>query len=656
MRAAEPFALAHLELRNRIVGTAHGRGIIEDGLPLPEDAEYWRRRAAGGAAMLTVGGTVVAPESTWRRRITTEAWRPEAVPGMAARAEAIRAEGAVAACQLVHLGRETTGAEQWRHPVAPAAVRSPREPTRPRPLTGGEVDAVVEGFRISAVNAVAAGFQVIELHAAHGYLLAQFLSAEANPGAGAEERLEIVARLVQAIRASAPGVVMGVRLSMGDEGGLSPELLPPASELADYVNLTVGVRTTYVRDMGTEEPPLLDDVARLRQLVDRPLLISHAFRAPETIEAALATGADLVGMARALIADPDLPRKLLGGRAAEVRPCVACNEDCRAFDPVLLCSVNPDLGPPGEERRPAAPLVVRRAAPSTGGRVAIVGAGPAGLECALRLAGHRDVVVFDEREAIGGQLAVAAAAPNRRGWRALLDFYAHALEGVELRLGSPVRADDLAGFDEVVLAIGAAEQLPELGGIERALPSSAAIGATLSGRSLLVVDDGFGWWPCASAVEVGVAAGFERIVVATPGAAFGASLPPEGRVQLLARLRGAPLEVRPFTALAGLGEDSAVLRNTMSGAAETVPADTVIVVGERVAREWSALVPDAGTVRVIGDALVPRKASHAIAEGRAAGESIAHAIRTSVLPSVSPASIRTSASGASSRPSTTVSR
>ena len=624
MRAAEPFALAHLELRNRLVGTAHGRGIIADGLPLPEDAEYWRRRAAGGVAMLTVGGTVVAPESTWRRRITTEAWRPEAVPGMAARAEAIRAEGAVAACQLVHLGRETTGAEQWFPAVAPAAVRSPREPTRPRPLTGGEVDAVVEGFRVSAVHAVAAGFQVIELHAAHGYLLAQFLSAEANPDADAEERLAIVARVVRATRASAPDVVMGVRLSMGDEGGLTPDLLPHVSELVDYVNLTVGVRTTYVRDMGTEEPPLLSEVGRLRALVDRPLLISHAFRTPETIEAALDAGADLVGMARALIADPDMPRKLLGGREAEIRPCVACNEDCRAFDPVLLCSVNPELGPPGAERRPAAPLVVRRGAPN-GGRVAIVGAGPAGLECALTLADRRDVVLFDAREAIGGQLAVAGAAPNRHGWRALLDFYAHALEGVELRLGAPVRADDLAGFDEVVLAIGSTEELPELPGIERALPSSGAIGERLSGRSLLVVDDGFGWWPCASAVELGVGAGFETITVATPAAAFGGALPPEGRVQLLARLRGAPLDVRPFTALDSLDENGAVLRNTMSGAAGRVPADAVVVVGERVARDWRALVPDAATVRVIGDALVPRKASHAIAEGRAAGESIAHA-------------------------------
>ncbi len=628
MRAAEPFDLAHLELRNRLVGTAHGRGILADGLPLPEDAEYWRRRAAGGAAMLTVGGTVVAPESTWRRRITTEAWRREAVPGMAARAEAIRAEGAVAACQLVHLGRETTGAEVWFHPVAPSAVRSPREPTRPRPLTAGELDAIVEGFRSSAVNAAEAGFQVIELHAAHGYLLAQFLSAESNPRPEAEERLAILARIVREIRSSAPDVVVGVRLSIGEEGGLAPELLPRIDALADYVNLTVGVRTTYVRDMATEEPPLLGDIAGLRRSVAGPLLISHAFRAPDTIEAALAAGADLVGMARALIADPDMPRKLLGGRAADVRPCVACNEDCRAFDPVLLCSVNPELGPPGAERRPAAPLVVRRAGEPAGGRVAIVGAGPAGLECALTLAGRRKIVLFDARDAIGGQLAVAAAAPHRSGWRALLDFYAAALEhadGVELRLGTPVRADDLMGFDEVVIAIGSTELLPDLPGIGRALPASSAIGRRLSGSSLLVVDDGFGWWPCASAVEEGVRAGFESITVATPGPAFGSSLPPEGRVQLLERLRGAPLAVRPFTALAGLGEDGAALRNTMSETTERVPAEAVVVVGERVARDWRGLVPAAGSVRVIGDALVPRKASHAIAEGRAAGDSIADA-------------------------------
>src|SRR3954452_18579380 len=386
-RAAQPLDLAGLRLRNRLVGTAHGRGLVEDGLALPADAEYWRRRAAGGAAMLTVGGTVTAPESTWRRRITTEAWRPDVRAGMAARAEAIRAEGAIAACQLVHLGRETTGAEQWYHPVAPSAVRSPREPTRPRALSDAELEAIVDGFRASAALAVEAGFQVVELHAAHGYLLGQLLSPATNlrPGADAlAARVAVVADIVEAIRASVPGAVVGIRLSSdgGEEAGLTLdglcELLPHVSPLVDYVNLTVGVRATYVRDMATAEPPLLSQVGRLRAAVDRPLLVSQAFRTGTAIDAALAAGADLVGMARALIADPDMPRKLLSGREAQVRPCVACNEDCRAFDPALLCSVNPDLGPGAEGPRPAAPLVVRRSGAAAGGRVAIVGAGPGG--------------------------------------------------------------------------------------------------------------------------------------------------------------------------------------------------------------------------------------------------------------------------------------
>ncbi len=638
-RAARPLDIAGLRLRNRIVGTAHGRGLIEDGVPLPGDAEYWRRRAAGGAAMLIVGGTVTAPESTWRRRITTEAWRPEARAGMAARAEAIRAEGAIAACQLVHLGRETTGAETWYHPVAPSPVRSPREPTRPRSLADDEVDAIVEGFRVSAVNAVEAGFQVVELHAAHGYLLAQMLSAVTNPDASSRsERLGLLERIVAAIRVSAPEARIGIRLSAegGEEAGLTLdglcELLPPASALADYVNLTVGVRTTYVRDMATAEPPLLPHLGRIRPLVDVPLLVSQAFRTGDAIDAALAAGADLVGMARALIADPDMPRKVLARREAEVRPCVACNEDCRAFDPVLLCSVNPDLGPGRDGPRPAAPLVVRTSAGGAtgGGRVAIVGAGPAGLECATALAGSREVVVFDGRATIGGQLAVAAAAPNRAGWGALLRFHAAALDrarDVELRLGTLAGPDDLEGFDDVVIAVGSTEVAPALPGIAHALSSSQALAAgpeALAGHShLVVVDDGFGWWPGASAVELGVSAGCAAITLATPAPAFGATLPPEGRVQLLGRLRGAPIAVRTLTALDAVTSSGAVLRNVLSGATEELAADAVVVVGERVARDWRALVPGGPAVRVIGDALVPRKVAHAIAEGRAAARAIA---------------------------------
>ena len=225
-RAAEPFAIRDVTFRNRIVGTPHNRGFLADGLPLPEDADYWRRRAAGGAAMLTIGGTVTSPESTWRRRMVTEAWRRDAIPGMTQRASAIRAEGAVAACQLVHLGRETTGADMWFAPVAPSAVRSPREPTRARMLSEAEVDGVIDGFVQSARNAGEAGFQVVELHAAHGYLLAQFLSPSTNQREGAdtvEGRVAVVARIAKGIRAACAELLIGIRVSTDGEteGGFS---------------------------------------------------------------------------------------------------------------------------------------------------------------------------------------------------------------------------------------------------------------------------------------------------------------------------------------------------------------------------------------------------------------------------------------------------
>src|SRR4051812_41456036 len=175
--------------------------------------------------MLISGGTVTAPESTPRRRNLLEAWRPEAVPGLARRADAIHAGGGVAVSQFVHLGRETLGAETWYAPVGPSAVRSPREPTAPRPLTEAELDEVIEGHATATANAVDAGFDGVELHAAHGYLVSQFLGAATNVRDGADElagRATLLVRLLQVMRANARGRLLGVRLSVGGahEAGL----------------------------------------------------------------------------------------------------------------------------------------------------------------------------------------------------------------------------------------------------------------------------------------------------------------------------------------------------------------------------------------------------------------------------------------------------
>jgi 2,4-dienoyl-CoA reductase-like NADH-dependent reductase (Old Yellow Enzyme family) len=626
-----------LTLRNRLVATAHGSGAVADGVPQNGDAEYWERVAAGGVGMVIGGGAVVAPASTIRRGNFIALWRPEVVEPLRRRAAAIRRAGAVSIMQLLHLGRETLGAETYYSPVAPSAVRSLREPTAPRPLADDEVDDLVAQFRTAASNALEAGIDGFELHAAHGYLFAQFLSAVVNrrpDAATLAGRVEPIWRVVDAIRGLDPSCPIGIRLSVGDaqDAGLDhealAELLEALHPAIGYVNLTVGMRANYVRDMATERPPLLDDLARLRAATPLPLLVSQAFRDRQDIEAALEHGADLVGLTRALIADPDLPRKLAERRDHAIRPCVACNEDCRAFDPVLLCSVNPALAPAGETWRPAAP--VARGAELTGAprRVAVIGAGPAGLECALALTAADDppdVILYDRAEDLGGALAIAANAPHRHGWRRLLDFYRAGLADgrADLRLGEEPDAGSLADFDAIVVATGSEEALPpSLSGaplVRTATEALAAGPAALAGIGhLVVIDDGFGWWPGVSAVELGVAAGVRSITVLTPGTAFAGGIPPEARVQLMPRLAGVRLEIRPFAAATTGDGGGLEVTHTLTGGVDPLAADAVIAVGERRPRASAMGLPETAPVVVVGDAIVPRRVAHAVAEGRAA--------------------------------------
>jgi 2,4-dienoyl-CoA reductase (NADPH2) len=630
--AAEPLELGPVTLRNRLVATAHASGLVQGGLPVAGDDAYWGRLAAGGAAMLIGGGTVTAQESSPRRGNIQEAWRPEIVEPWRRRVRAIHVEGGVAVCQLVHLGRETLGAETFWAPVAPSTVRSPREPTAPRAMLEREVDAFVEGFRVSSANALEAGFDGIELHAAHAYLLEQFLSPRTNRRG---DGLEVLQRVIEAIRGLSSSALLGIRFSVdaSEDVALQPDelavVLRAVDPLVDWVNVTVGVRTTYVRDMATKRPPLLEHLARVRSLVRGPLIVSQAFRDVMAIDEALAGGADMVGMARALIADPDLPRKVLSGRAAEVRPCVACNQDCRTFEPMLLCTVNPDLKPPGEPHRPAAPLALRWTAEAAPARsVAVVGAGPAGLECALALAQGdvEEVVVFEAAERPGGQLAIAAAAPHRSGWAPLLAFYEAnlAAAGVELRLGQ--RAGELDGFDAVVLATGA-EETSALEGAELSSDVIPASPATLAGADhVVIVDDGFGGWPGCNLVELALVAGVQRVTFLSPGTAFGAGIPAESRVLLLQRLAGAGhLDIVPMCSAVAVDGGAVTVLHRASGRSTTIPADRVVVVGERRPRE----LPPCRAPRVlaIGDAVVPRRVDHALAEGRAAAARITSAAR-----------------------------
>ncbi|WP_210570080.1 FAD-dependent oxidoreductase [Streptomyces sp. GESEQ-4] len=635
---AAPFTLGGLTLRNRLVATAHATAAVTEGAPTETDAAYWRRLAQGGAGMVITGGTAVAPESTLPQRYLTEAWRPEIKDAVRRRAEAITDGGAVAVAQLVHLGRETLGAGTYYAPVSAAAVRSPREATAPHPLSTEEVRGVVDAFRISAANSVQAGFHGVELHAGHGYLLAQFLSRVNNTRDDEYgDRIALLAQVIDAIRTEIGELPIGVRVSVepGEDSGLGlddlTELLPrlcAASPFA-YVNVTTGVRNTYVPGMATARPPLLESVARLRAAVALPLLVSQSFRTVADIERALDSGADLVGMARPFIADPDFARKVIAGDERSVRPCTGCNEGCRTFEPTGSCAVNPELGPPGAATRPAVPLLLTRPG-SRNHPVAVVGAGPAGMECAMALArSGAEVTVFDTAGYAGGQARLASLAPHRSGWQRFVDYQRDQLTdlGVRVSLGTSLGADDLAAYSQVVLATGAEEASVPVPGELATLTSTEFLrryaDVVPDAAGVVVLDDGFGWWQGISAVESALAAGAREVTVITPGTGFATGLSPENRTQLMNRLTGAPLRVVTMNTVTSTTTEGVRLRHVLDGQETHLPADVLVTVGERRPRRPHFTPGPHQTVRAVGDCVVPRRIAHAVAEGRAAAEAVA---------------------------------
>ncbi|WP_406152647.1 FAD-dependent oxidoreductase [Streptomyces sp. NBC_01023] len=636
---AAPFTLGAYTLRNRIVATAHATAAVTDGAPTEADAAYWRRLARGGAGMVITGGTAVAPESALPRRYLTEAWRPEIKDAVRRRAEAITEGGAVAIAQLVHLGRETLGAGTSYAPVSAAAVRSPREASAPRPLSTEEVRRVVDAFRISAANSMQAGFHGVELHAGHGYLLAQFLSRVNNTRDDEYgDRIALLAQVIEAVRTEIGEHPIGVRVSVepGAGSGLGlddlVELLPRLSAAAPftYVNVTTGVRNTYVPGMATTRPPLLESVARLHAAAGLPLLVSQGFRSAADIERALGSGADLVGLARPFMADPDFAHKVVAGDERSVRPCTGCNEGCRTFEPTGSCSVNPALGPPESvTRRPAVPLLLTRPG-SRRGPVAVLGAGPAGMECAMTLArGGAEVVVHDPAREAGGQARLAALGAHRTGWQKIVDHQRDQLAalGVRVVLGATPTSAELDGYSRIVLATGAREAVVRVPGELRTLTSTDFLqqyaDVVPQAPTVAVLDDGFGWWQGISAAESALAAGAREVTVITPGNGFATGLSPENRTQLMNRLTGAPLRIVPLTTVDATTPGGLRLRNVMDGHESHLAADVLVTVGERLPCRPSIAPSDGRSVHAVGDCVVPRRIAHAIAEGRAAAEALA---------------------------------
>jgi 2,4-dienoyl-CoA reductase (NADPH2) len=628
MRLLSPLDLGFTTLRNRVLMGSMHTGLEDRAADFDKLAAYYAERARGGAGLIVTGG--YAPNRAgWLLPFAADL----RTRGQAAKhrvlTDAVHEHDAKLVLQILHAGRYAY------HPfsVSASAVRSPITPFRPRALTTRGVYRQIDAFARCAVLAREAGYDGVEIMGSEGYFINQFLAARTNRrtdewGGSWANRMRLPVEIVRRVReAVGPDFILVYRLSVVD-------LVPDGQDWAEIVELGKAVEaagaTIISSGIGWHEarvPTIVTSVpraaftsitGRLRPELGIPVVASNRITMPDVAEAVLARGeADLVSLARPLLADPDWVAKAATGRTDEINTCIACNQACldHAFarKPVT-CLVNPRAGRELE-------LVERPAVPRD---TAVVGAGPAGLAAATTLArrGHR-VTLFEAAGEIGGQFTLAQRIPGKEEFAETLRYYGRQLEllGVPVKLNTWASAADLTGYDEVVLATGVLPRTPAIPGIDHALSYVDVLrGAPVGARVAVIGAGGIGFDVSAFLThttldidgwraEWGVAPD-ERGGLATPVVA-----PPTRQVFLLQRKRSKPgaglgrtsgwvhrstlraKQVKTFTGVRYDRIDERGLHVTHGGRSRLLEVDTVVIcAGQEPQRDLAAALPRAHLV------------------------------------------------------------
>jgi 2,4-dienoyl-CoA reductase-like NADH-dependent reductase (Old Yellow Enzyme family)/glycine/D-amino acid oxidase-like deaminating enzyme len=624
-----PLRIGPVELPNRIVSTAHQTTLVHEGLPTDDFVAYHEARARGGAGLIVLEATAVHPSSLLTSH-TLAGFREDIVPGLERVARAVHEHGTSLFLQLLHGGREQIASAPRPPALAPSAVPSLRFHVEPRPLEADEIASIVEGFARAAANAAAAGLDGVEVSGAHNYLAAQFFTPELNrrEDEWAEPRRFLLA-VLDAVRAAAPKLAVGVRLSADSEAAQA--VVGGIADRVDYVSLALGESSTYLGSSGIVPPPPVPEnaIAGLTGpfRVGPPLVATSRIVDPAEADRLIGEArCDAVGMTRALITDPDMPRKARAGRLDDVLRCIGCNACIAHYHAgtAIACAQNPRTGRERTLPRPEPAADARR--------IVVVGAGPAGLAAAAEAAAAGHAVVLLERgRRIGGQLSLAGSAPmHEEVARSLRGNYERLLADVDVRLEADTRPDDLLALepDAVVLATGARPYLPKLrlAGVETVQAWDVLAGLRPHGRRVVVADWGGDASGLAAADLLNTAG--NEVVLALGSAAVGEGIHQYQRNLYAARLYRAGVRLEHHLELVGAEEGRACFRNLFAPEVEVaLPASLLVLALGRV--------PDRGLAETLagrgvpfdeaGDCLGPRSAEEAILEGTLAARRAAQA-------------------------------
>lgn len=469
-----PLDLGFTTLPNRVLMGSMHVGLEEADHGFERMAEFYATRARGGVGLIVTGG--IAPNEAGRpyeggAKLTTGAEAEQHKEITAA----VHREGGRIAMQILHFGRYAYHQDL----VAPSALQAPISPFPPHALTDAEVEWTIDDYVRAARLARRAGYDGVEIMGSEGYLINEFIAAGTNRredrwGGSYENRMRFPVEIVRRVReAVGEDFIIVYRLSMLD-------LVPGGSSLDEVITLARAVEaagaTIINTGIGWHEariPTIATSVPRgaytwvtkkVMGAVSIPLVTTNRINTPELAEQLLADGhADMVSLARPMLADPDFVAKAAAGQPEAINTCIGCNQACldHTFSGrITSCLVNPRAC--HETELVLAPTRLRK-------RVAVVGAGPAGLACAVSAAerGH-EVTLYDAAGEIGGQLNVARKVPGKQEFDETIRYFRTQLElrGVDVRLNTLVTADGLNGYDEVVVATGVRPRTPEIPGID----------------------------------------------------------------------------------------------------------------------------------------------------------------------------------------------
>ena len=645
LQILQPLTAGRLKLKNRVVFPAHQTLLSEDGVVGPRMRAYYAERAKGGVAAVIVEGgavhdtTVKFPNYLWGHK-------EEIIPSYMALQKELSKYDCKTIIQLVHSGGRMSSHDSRLPLWAPSDVRSAISPEIPHAMTTDEISQVLDGYEKSFKNAVEGGVDGIEIHAAHEYLLGQFLSPLNNLrsdeyGGSMDNRMRLLNEVVMLARKTVGDeMVVGIRINGSDlvDASLNNddyvEVAQNIEALAsvDYLSISAGTSRDnhmIVPPMDTPEGLYVDYAANIRAAVTLPVMAVGRLKNPQLAEEVIATGkADVVAQARALIADPFWVQKLNEKSPQQIRPCIGCNQGCFGYlytNRPITCAVNPAVG---HER-----TIGHGTETSSSGSVLVVGGGPAGMEAAIAARERGlEVTLAEASDTLGGQIPLASSIDPRAELRTIIDYQIGELYrlGVDVKLETPIDVSEIDNLkpDTIIIATGSQPRTSPFtsdGSIPVIAPIDVmALPETYSDTNIIVVDH-VAHFPAYAPAEALKDAGAEVMVI-TPKLFVGSLLDQATMVRTLRRLASKGIQMVPNTAVVKISDGLLHVQDTLSGQMRTEEPDVIIAaVGNQAVETLSDELTKTihySNVHIIGDASAPRTILEAIREGRIAGRSI----------------------------------